>query len=237
MPERMTLAIAGAAPAARGPTDARRATTPTAGRAEESQRLLDGLRAAGPPREAALTELHALLVRGAHHELRRRRDLLAHVSHAELEDLAMQAADDALAMVLAKLHTFRGDSRFTTWAYKFVLLEAGVKARRRAWHGREVVLDDDSWRRLADTAPSVQRSVEDMELLRAIVGAIETGLTAHQREVFTALALNGVPIDVMAERLATTRGALYKTLHDARRKLRATLAGAGHDLDDRGGEQ
>ena len=169
-------------------------------------------------------------MRGAHHELRRRHDLLAHVSHAELEDLAMQAADDALAMVLAKLHTFRGDSRFTTWAYKFVLLEAGVKARRRAWHGREVVLDDDSWRRLADTAPSVQRSVEDMELLRAIVGAIETALTAHQREVFTALALNGVPIDVLAERLATTRGALYKTLHDARRKLRATLADAGYDL-------
>ena len=230
MPERMTIATA--APAAYGP-----AMTPTAGRAEESKRLLDGLRAAGAAREAALTDLHALLVRGAHHELRRRRELLAHVSHAELDDLATQAADDALAMVLAKLDTFRGASRFTTWAYKFVLLEAGVKARRRAWHGREVVLDDDSWRRLADTAPSVQRSVEDAELLRAIAGAIETGLTVHQREVFTALALNGVPIDVLAERLATTRGALYKTLHDARRKLRATLAGAGHDLDDRGGEQ
>ena len=230
MPERTILATA--APAAYG-----RAMTPIAGRAEESQRLLDGLRAAGAAREAALTDLHALLVRGAHHELRRRRELLAHVSHAELDDLATQAADDALAMVLAKLDTFRGASRFTTWAYKFVLLEAGVKARRRAWHGREVVLDDDSWRRLADTAPSVQRSVEDAELLRAIAGAIETGLTVHQREVFTALALNGVPIDVLAERLATTRGALYKTLHDARRKLRATLAGAGHDLDDRGGEQ
>jgi RNA polymerase sigma-70 factor, ECF subfamily len=237
VPERLSLATAGAAPAARGPADARRAPTPAAGRAEESQRLLDGLRAAGPPREAALRELHALLVRGAHHELRRRRDHLAHVSHTELDDLAMQAADDALAMVLAKLHTFRGASRFTTWAYKFVLLEAGVKARRRAWHGREVVLDDGSWRRLADTAPSVQRSVEDTELLRAIVGAIETGLTAHQREVFTALALNGVPIDVLADRLATTRGALYKTLHDARRKLRAALADAGHDLDDRRGEQ
>jgi RNA polymerase sigma-70 factor (ECF subfamily) len=230
VPERTILATA--APAAYGP-----AMTPIAGRAEESQRLLDGLRAAGAAREAALTELHALLVRGAHHELRRRRDLLAHVPHAELDDLATQAADDALAMVLAKLDTFRGASRFTTWAYKFVLLEAAVKARRRAWHGREVVLDHDSWRRLADTAPSVQRSVEDAELLRAIAGAVETALTAHQREVFTALALNGVPIDVLAERLATSRGALYKTLHDARRKLRATLAGAGHDLDDSGGEQ
>jgi RNA polymerase sigma-70 factor (ECF subfamily) len=204
-------------------------------RAAASQRLLEGLRAGGTPREAALTELHALLARGAHHELRRRRDLLAHIPHAELDDLATQAADDALAQILAKLHTFRGASRFTTWAYKFVLLEAGVKARRRAWHGHEVVLDDDSWRRLADTAPSAQQSAEDGELLRALVDAIDTGLTAHQREVFTALALNGIPIDVLAERLTTTRGALYKTLHDARRKLRATLADAGYDLDSHTG--
>jgi RNA polymerase sigma-70 factor (ECF subfamily) len=203
-------------------------------RADASQRLLEGLRAAGRPREAALTELHALLIRGAHHELRRRRDLLAHISDAEIGDMATQAADDALAAILAKLHTFRGASRFTTWAYKFVLLEAGVRARRRAWDGREVVLDDESWRTLADAAPSVQQSVEDAELLRALVDAIETDLTPHQREVFTALALNGTPIDVLAERLTTTRGALYKTLHDARRKLRATLAAAGYDLDEQG---
>jgi RNA polymerase sigma-70 factor (ECF subfamily) len=203
-------------------------------RADASQRLLEGLRAAGSPREAALTELHALLIRGAHHELRRRRDLLGHISDAEIDDLATQAADDALTAILAKLHTFRGASRFTTWAYKFVLLEAGVRARRRAWHGREVVLDDESWRTLADAAPSAQQSVEDAELLRALVDAIETDLTPHQREVFTALALNGTPIDVLAERLTTTRGALYKTLHDARRKLRATLAAAGYDLDEQG---
>jgi RNA polymerase sigma-70 factor, ECF subfamily len=112
-----------------------------------------------------------------------------------------------------------------------VLLEAGVRARRRAWQGREVALEDESWRRLADPAPSVQRSVEDAELLRAVCRAVETDLTPHQREIFVALALNEVPIDVLAERLATTRGALYKTLHDARRKLRAALAAAGHDQE------
>jgi RNA polymerase sigma-70 factor (ECF subfamily) len=117
----------------------------------------------------------------------------------------------------------------------FGVPEGGGRAPPRAWHGREVVLDDDSWRRLADRAPSAQQSVEDGELLRAIVDAIETGLTAHQREVFTALALNGIPIDVLAERLTSTRGALYKTLHDARRKLRATLAGAGYDLNSHTG--
>jgi RNA polymerase sigma-70 factor (ECF subfamily) len=146
-----------------------------------------------------------------------------------MDDLATQAANDALVAILAKLETFRGASRFTTWAYKFVVLEAGVKARRRAWHGREVPLGDEAWQVLADPGPSVQRTLEETELLRAIRDAVDAELTDRQREVFCALALNGVPIDVLAERLGTTRGALYKMLHDARRKLRAAL-------DDEGGE-
>jgi RNA polymerase sigma-70 factor, ECF subfamily len=199
---------------------------------EASERLLDALHGTGPARDAALAELHALLVRGAHHELRRRRDAPARLSTGDIDDLAHQAADDAMAAILAKLDTFRGESRFTTWAYKFVLLEAGVKARRRAWHGREVSLEDESWRHLADPAPATQQTVEDTELLQALVQAIGRALTPHQREVFSALALNGVPIDVLAERLGSTRGALYKTLHDARRRLRAALADAGYDLHD-----
>jgi RNA polymerase sigma-70 factor (ECF subfamily) len=209
-------------------------TDPEASRPADGQALLDGLRGTGPAREAAIADLHALLLRGAHHELRRRRDLLAHIERGELQDLAMQAADDALASILAKLATFRGASRFTTWAYKFVLLEAGVKARRRAWQGREVVLEDESWRRLADSAPTAQQSVEQAELLRAIARCMDTALTSHQREVLTALALDGVPIDVLAEHLSSTRGALYKTLHDARRKLRIALSDAGYQLDDHG---
>ena len=201
---------------------------------DESQAWLRALH--GPPavRDAAIAELHALLLRGARHELGRRRDTLAHVPAGELGDLATQAADDALMAILAKLDTFRGASRFTTWAYKFVLLEAGVKARRRAWHGREVALEAESWPQIADAARGAHQAVEDIELLHAIRDAVRSELTPHQREVFSALALNGVPIDVLAERLATTRGALYKTLHDARRKLRAALADAGHALDDHG---
>src|SRR4051794_9830707 len=100
----------------------------------------------GPRRAEALDELHALLLRGAYFELRRRP-----VPAAEVDDLAHEAANDALVAILAKLDTFRGQSRFTTWAYKFVLLEAASKARRRAWHGREVVLDD-----APDLRPNVQ---------------------------------------------------------------------------------
>ena len=190
--------------------------------------LHDRLRSApGADRDAAVTELHELLVRGAHHELGRRREQLRHLSRDAIEDLATQAADDALAAILAKLGTFRGDSRFTTWAYKFVLFEAGVKARRRAWEGREVALADEGWQRLADTRAGVAESAEGAELLRAITRAMSTELTPRQREVLVALAVDGVPIDVLAERLGSTRGALYKMLHDARRKLRAALTEGG----------
>lgn len=180
------------------------------------------LSGAGPERELAIAELHALLLRGARHELARRR-----LSPGDRDDLAHQAADDALVAVLAKLHTFRGASRFTTWAYKFALLEAGVKARRRTWQDRELPLPDD-WHALADPGPTAHDTAERRELLHALRAAVERELTEHQREVFVALALQEVPIDVLAERRNTTRGALYKTLHDARRRLRAALA--DHDL-------
>ena len=133
-----------------------------------------------------------------------------------------------------KLDDFRGTSRFTTWAYKFALLEAGVKARRRAWQVREIALDEQAWSAIRATGPSAQDTLEEREVLRAVGEAARSSLTPHQCEVFSALALNGVPIDVLAERRATTRGALYKTLHDARRKLRTALGEAGHAIDVNG---
>lgn len=192
--------------------------------ARDSQEWLAALRGSASPRARACADLHALLLRGAHFELGRRRSSLAHVPDGELNDLAMQATDDAMVAILAKLDSFRGESRFTTWAYKFVLLEAGVKARRRAWQGKEIALEDDAWSVIADAGPSAHQLLDEAETLRAISDAVQRSLTKHQRAVFVALALNEVPIDVLADRLNTTRGALYKTLHDARRKLRAALA-------------
>ena len=178
--------------------------------------------------DEAIAQLHDLLLRAARFELNRRRAALSHVRGEELDDIATQAADDAMVALLSKLHSWRGASRFTTWAYKFALLEAGVKVRRRAWQGREVVLEPESWPSFADERPSAQSEREAAELLGALRLAVNDVLTPHQREVFTALALNEVPIDVLSERLGTTRGALYKTLHDARAKLRAELVAAGH---------
>jgi RNA polymerase sigma-70 factor (ECF subfamily) len=188
-----------------------------------SKDWLTALRGEGAERDRAIGELHRLMLRAARFELGRRRAALSHVRGEELDDIATQAADDALIAVLAKLDDYRGASRFTTWAYKFALVEAGVRLRRRAWQHREVVLDSDSWPALVDTRASAHEELEQAELLGALRDAVASTLTPHQRMVFVALALNEVPIDVLAERLDTSRGALYKTLHDARRKLRQEL--------------
>jgi RNA polymerase sigma-70 factor (ECF subfamily) len=181
-------------------------------------------------RDRAIARLHELLLRAARFEVSRRSAALSHVRGEELDDLALQAADDALVAVLGKLDDYRGASRFTTWAYKFALLEAGVRLRRRAWQEREVVLEPEAWPLRADAGKGPLGQAEASQLMLAITDSVDRCLTEHQREVLVALALNGVPIDVLADRLNTTRGALYKTLH-ARRKLRADLATGGFTLD------
>ncbi len=203
---------------------------PTSTRQEidaESRAWVAALDEEAPDRDAAVERLHALLLRAAHFELARRRSALAQVRGEEIHDLAMQAADDALMAILRKLDQYRGESRFTTWAYKFALLEASVKVRRRAWRDREVPFEPGVWALIADQALAPEAAVEGSELIGALQVAISERLTAHQRDVLVALAINGVPIDVLAERLGSTRGALYKTLHDARRKLRKDLAARG----------
>jgi RNA polymerase sigma-70 factor (ECF subfamily) len=202
-----------------------RPQAPPGGADGASQDLLRRLGSQGSEREEAVGELHVLLLKAARFEIGRRSAALPHLRGGDLDDLAQQSADDALLAVLDKLEDFRGESRFTTWAYKFALLEASVKLRRRAWQGREVPLEDEAWAVLAGAA-SAERRAEDSELFAAIREETER-LSPRQREVMVAVAINDVPIDVLAERLDSTRGALYKTLHDARRKLRDGLAARG----------
>ena len=205
---------------------------------DESRELLRDLRRTGPAHDAAVGRLHALLLRAARFEVARRRATLPHVRGGDFDDIALEAADDALVSVLRRLDDFRGLSRFTTWAYKFALLEAAVKMRRRPWHAREVVLEPERWPLLADGGLAPHAQVEQVELLAAVRSAIDEELTLHQREVLLAVALNGVPIDVLAERLGTTRGALYKTIHDARAKLRRRVRADGFSAGpDAEGEQ
>ena len=198
----------------------------------DSREWLHGLRASGATRDETVARLHGLLLRAARFEVARRRPTLPYLRGDELDDIAVEAADDALMSVLRRLDDFRGASRFTTWVYKFALLEAAVKLRKRAWQGREVPLEPETWALFSGAGLEPDAEAEQSELLTTLQAAIGDVLTPHQRTVLVALALNGVPIDVLADRLHTTRGALYKTLHDARRKLSAHLAERGLSTEE-----
>jgi RNA polymerase sigma-70 factor, ECF subfamily len=193
----------------------------------ESRAWVRRLSADGALQGEALEDLHELLVRAARSEVARRRPTVPHLRGNDLDDLAQQSADDALVAVLGKLDDFRGESRFTTWAYKFALLEAAVTIRRLSWQGRELPLQPELWALIADSDLTPQQRAETRDLFAALQQAITDDLSPHQREVLVAVTLNAVPIDVLAERLNTSRGAVYKTLHDGRRKLRAALLARG----------
>jgi RNA polymerase sigma-70 factor, ECF subfamily len=183
------------------------------------------LTSSGPVREAALRRLHALLVRGARFQVSRMSAMRAAVGAAQVEDVITLAADEAMVAVLSKLATFEGRSRFTTWAYKFAVLQAAVELRRQAWSRREVPLDAAP--PLIEPRPSPDLYAEGAELAAAVRDAVDRVLTPHQRRIALALIVDEVPIDVLAERLGTNRNALYKTLHDARSRLRGHLAREG----------
>jgi RNA polymerase sigma-70 factor (ECF subfamily) len=222
-----TVEVAAGTPTTAPAMSERTEAPPVPGPDAESRTWVADLRGEGTRREDASRRLHDLLLRAARFEIGRRRGSHPHLRGGDLDDLAYQAADDALLAILGKLGTYRGDSRFTTWAYKFALLEAAVKLRRRSWQGREVPIEPEHWSVIASNGVSPTAEAESNELLASISSAIESELSPHQREVLVAVAINDVPIDVLAERLNTSRGALYKTIHDARRKLRSHLADAG----------
>ncbi|MDX2849578.1 MULTISPECIES: RNA polymerase sigma factor [Streptomycetaceae] len=194
----------------------------------ESAQWVRALSAGGDEHEEATGRLHALLLRIAYAELNRRGSRHG-ISGPELDDIAHQAAADALLSITRKIGEFRGDSRFTTWAYKFVMHEVSSKLGRHFWRTAGVQLDPEAWERLPDRlgADPVRQS-EARELVAALREAVDEELTERQRRVFTALAVNGVDADTLAAELGTNRNALYKTMFDARRKLRARLAANGH---------
>jgi len=201
-------------------------------RDRESERWVAQLRAGHPRRERTVHKLHDLLRRAAFHELSRRRDQLGSIGGPELDDLAQQAADDALIAIIAKLHEFRGLSRFTTWAYKFAIFEVSGKVARHAWQRHPPSPEELTFERLPDSlAPRPGDRLEQREQLAALAAGI-AALSDRQRAVFVAIALNEVPIDVLAVQLDSNRNAIYKNLFDARRRLRAHLADAGHPVTE-----
>ena len=193
-----------------------------------SEQWVQMLSRTGPEREAGLSRLHDLLLRIARGELQRRSGQLR-ITGPELDDLAYQAAADALLAIVAKLGQFRGESKFTTWAYKFVVFEVSAKIGRHFWTNQTVPMAAEDWERLpgrlgADPAQETERR----DLAGAVRRAVDEDLTPRQRKVFVAIVLDGVPMDALVTELGSTRNAIYKTMFDARRKLRAALAANGY---------
>jgi RNA polymerase sigma-70 factor, ECF subfamily len=202
--------------------------SPPSGFDAESGEWLRALAAAGAEQEAAQVRLHALLLRIAQGEVRRRAGRLR-ITGPELDDLAYQAAADALVAIIAKLAQFRGESRFTTWAYRFVILEVSAKIGRHFWRNPAVSLGAEDWDRLPDRfGLEPARAAEHRDLAGAVRRAVDEQLTPRQRQVFVALVLNGVPLDALAAELGSSRNAIYKIMFDTRRKLRAVLVANGY---------
>jgi RNA polymerase sigma-70 factor (ECF subfamily) len=198
-----------------------------------SRRWVEHLHADHPGHAQAAAKLHDVLQRAAFYELHRRRGQLGALSGPEFDDVAHQCADDAMMKILARIDDFEGLSRFTTWAYKFVIFEVSNKVARHAWRHHPPSTEDLRWDHVPDAlAIRPGDQAERREQLAALVKAIDADLTPRQREVFVAIALNDVAIDVLALQLDSNRNAIYKNLFDARRKLRASLAAAGHPLGD-----
>jgi RNA polymerase sigma-70 factor (ECF subfamily) len=200
----------------------------------ESLAWVAALRDGAPGHAEAVSRLHALLLRVARHEVNRRRATVSWVSWGELDVVAQQSADDAVVALLRRLDSYEGRSRFTTWAYKFAVLTTSVAVRKLAWQSREIPAAPEIWDVVIDPSAGPEQVSQGTELAAAVRAAIATVLTPHQREVILAVLAQEVPIDVLAERLGTNRGALYKTLHDARAALRRALVQAGLLEDGRG---
>ncbi|MET9312223.1 sigma-70 family RNA polymerase sigma factor [Kribbella sp. NPDC003505] len=186
------------------------------------------LSSAGERRELASRRLYEILLRAARAEVGRRATRLR-LAGPELDDLAHQAAADALLAICGKIETFRGDCKFTTWAYKFVIFDVAAKVNRHFWQRAGVAFDEEDWGRLpARLGIGPEAYAEGRDLLNAVRRAVDERLTAKQRTVFVALVLNGMPTTVLADQLGATHNAIYKTMFDARRKLRAALVDAGY---------
>jgi RNA polymerase sigma-70 factor, ECF subfamily len=201
---------------------------PVAGGTPVPDDWVRALSAAGAELERAAARLHEMLLRVALAETRRRCGQLR-ISGPELDDLAHQAAADAVIAIIAKIGEFRGESRFTTWAYKFVVYEVSSKIGRHFWRQPRVPMETADWDRLPDRfGLDPARESEWRDLVRALRQAVEEELTEHQRRVFTAIVLDAVPLDALAIELGSSRNAIYKVMFDARGKLRASLVANGY---------
>jgi RNA polymerase sigma-70 factor, ECF subfamily len=136
--------------------------------------------------------------------------------------------------ILAKLAEFRGESRFITWAYRFVILEVSSKLGRHYWRNPAVALDAAQWERFPDRLGlDPHQHAEAAAILAEVRHVVDTELTAHQQRIFIAIVVDGIPLNALAEKMGLQRNAIYKVIFDARRKIRCALVAKGY-LDEPG---
>lgn len=194
----------------------------------DSETWLSELRDSGSRRDAALARLHVMLLKVCMKEAYRRAPLLR-LAGPELEDVAHQSADDALLAVLRKFDSFRGESRFTTWVYRFGIIEVANKLSRHPSNRPQVSLDAEEWDRLpAAFGDDPLERTQHADLISAVRRAVDESLTDRQRRFFVASVVNGIPNDVLASETSTSLGAIYKIVFDARRKIRDHLTAHGY---------
>ena len=201
---------------------------------------LHDLNASGESQEAAIADLRELLLRAALYFFSRNLGDFGGLNRDEILQRAEDCAQDALIALLNHLQDFRGDSKFTTWAYKFAINIALMTARRERWKG--VSLDQLSFSdngnlfewmiqdKSAGLAPD--QSATQSEVGEIIQEVIERDLTDKQRQILIMMVFNEVPMDEVVRRLGTNRNAIYKMLHDARRKLKSGLQARGFEVGE-----
>ena len=198
------------------------------------------LKTNGALQEAATTDLRNLLLRAVLYLFSRNLGDFGGLARDDILQLAEDCTQDALIAVMNHLSDFRGDSKFTTWAYKFAVNIALMTARRERWKG--VSLDqlsssEDSnlfeWMMQdKSSGPAPDRSMMQGEVGEIIREVIERDLTDKQRQILIMMVFNEVPMDEVVARLGTNRNAIYKMLHDARRKLKSGLQARGFEVGE-----
>jgi RNA polymerase sigma-70 factor (ECF subfamily) len=192
----------------------------------ETQEWLIGLRAGGPQQERTNARLYADLLRVARIEAIGR-GLAKGIAGPELEDLAHQAAADSMMIILRKLDEFRGESRFTTWAHRFVALDVTHKVGRHPWRHPTVPLEFEDLTMISGPIDDPQEVAQWRAVVDVVRDSLEKDLTSRQRSAFVALVFGGVNPRQLAEQTDGKRNAIYKMVFDARQKIRIRLAAEG----------
>ncbi len=186
----------------------------------------------GPDKDQAITDLREILVRGLSYSLSTR-------TRGDIDSLVEDFAQDALVKILANLDTFRGESKLTTWAQKIAIRVAYTELRRKRWQdiALEDLLPEDSGPDftpaiLTDPEAGPEQQATQQMILETVMRLIQENLTERQKTAIQAVMGGGMPLEVVAERMGTNRNALYKMIHDARKRLKRELHAEGLTTED-----